>query len=40
MKKIVKLTHHAYACNSLTYFHLEAYVITGNGSYVDLLTFA
>ena len=39
-KKVVKLTHHAYACNSLTYFHLEAYVITGNGSYVDQLTLA
>ena len=38
-KKIVKLTDHTYACNSLTNFYYEAYVIIGNGDHVNLLKF-
>jgi len=32
IKKSVKLTHHTYACNSLTNFEYEAQAVTGNGS--------
>ena len=39
-KKIVKLTDHTYACDSLINFHYEAYAIIGNGNHVNLLKFA
>ena len=38
-KKIVKSTHYSYACNSLTSFEYEGYVMTGNGNYVTWLKF-
>ena len=36
-KKIVKLTDHTSACNSLTNFEYEPHAMTGNGNYVNLL---
>ena len=31
IEKSAKLTHHTYACSSLTNFEYEEYAITGNG---------
>ena len=36
-KKIVKLTDHNSACNSLTNFEYDPHAMTGNGNYVNLL---
>ena len=36
LKKIVKLTDHVYAYNSLKIFEFEANEMTGNGNYVNL----
>ena len=36
LKKIVKLTDHTSACNSLTNFEYEPHAMTGNGNYVNL----
>ena len=37
LKKIVKMTDHIYACNSLTSFEEEGYTMTGNGNHVTML---
>ena len=40
IQKFVKLTDRTYACNDLTNFEGEPQVLTGNGSYVNMLKLA